>query len=96
LELEESSDASSNRGLNMAAPSHIYTIERAAERLGVTIDLLKELAVTMEPEDGCLWLHDHTEDGRLAFTDFGIKNTAEQLSDPTFVAHLKNLMHNPA
>jgi hypothetical protein len=80
----------------MAAPSHVYTTERAAERLGVTIDLLKELAATMEPEDGCLWLHDHTEDGRYAFTDFGIKNAAEQLSDPAIVAHLKNPTPNPA
>lgn len=79
----------------MAAPSHIYTIERAAEILGVTVDLLEELAATMEPEDGRLWLHDHTEDGRYAFTDFGIKNAAEQLSDPDIVAYLNKLMRNP-
>ena len=79
----------------MAAPSHVYTIERAAEMLGVEVDLLAELAATMEPEDGCLWLHDHTEDGRYAFTDFGIENAAEQLSDPAIVAHLNKLMRNP-
>ena len=80
----------------MAAPSRVYTIERVAEILGVTVDLLAELAATMEPEDGCLWLRDHTEDGRYAFTDFGIENASEQLSDPGIVAYLQKLMRNPA
>ena len=49
----------------------------------------------MEPEDGCLWLYDHTEDGRYAFTDFGIESAAEQLNDPGIVAHHQKLMRNP-
>jgi hypothetical protein len=80
----------------MAAPSRIYTIERVAKMLGVDVDLLWELAATMEPEDGCLWLYDQTEDGRYAFTDFGIESAAEQLNDPGIVVHLQELMRNPA
>jgi len=49
----------------------------------------------MEPEDGCLWLRDHTEHGRYAFADFGIENAAGQLSDPRIVAHLRKLTPNP-
>ena len=70
-------------------------IERAAERLGVSVDLLSELAATMEPEDGRLWLYDQTEHGRYAFTDFGIESAAEQLNDPAIVALLHKLMRNP-
>jgi hypothetical protein len=80
----------------MAAPCRIYTIERAAKMLGVDVDLLWELAATMEPEDGCLWLYDQTEHGRYAFTDFGIESATEQLRDPGIVAHLQELMRNPA
>jgi len=60
--------------------------------LGVSVDLLHELASTMTPEEGILWLHDHTEDGCRAFTDFGIDNVAEQLRDPAIVAHLLSLI----
>ncbi|MGH9345354.1 MAG: hypothetical protein ACRD19_16530 [Terriglobia bacterium] len=76
----------------MAAPYHVYTIERAAKMLGVSVDLQEELAMTMTPEEGSLWLHDHTEDGCRAFADFGINNAAEQLSDPIIVAHLQSLI----
>ena len=34
----------------MAAPYHVYTINRAAEMLGVSVELLDELAATMTPE----------------------------------------------
>ncbi len=79
----------------MAAPYRAYTIERVAEMLGVDLDLLEELAATMEPEDGLLRLYDLAEDSRYAFTDFGIENAAEQLRDPAIVAHLQKLTRNP-
>jgi hypothetical protein len=37
----------------MAAPSAAFTIARAAEMLGETVDLLDEIADQLEPEDGC-------------------------------------------
>ena len=76
----------------MKAPYHVYTLECAAKKLGVDVDLLQALAETMEPEDGLLWLHDHTEDSRRAFTDVGIQNAAEQLSDPGIIVSLQRLM----
>ncbi|MGO9547857.1 MAG: hypothetical protein ACLPPF_24115 [Rhodomicrobium sp.] len=76
----------------MAAITHVYTIDRAAKMLGVSVDLLHELSITMEPEDGVLWVLDNTEEGCCAFTDFGIENAAEQLSDPSIVAHLQQLI----
>ena len=76
----------------MAAPHHIYTINRAAQMLGVSVDLLHELSITMEPEDGLVWVHDDTEEGCCAFTDFGIENAAEQLNDPPVRAYLESLI----
>jgi hypothetical protein len=78
----------------MAAPYHVYTINRAAQMLGVSVELLDELAMTMTPEDGILWVHDDTEHGCRAFTQFGIDNAAEQLNDPPIRAYLESLIKN--
>jgi hypothetical protein len=78
----------------MAAPYHVYTINRAAQMLGVSVELLDELAMTMTPEDGILWVHDDTEEGCRAFTQFGIDNAAEQLNDPPIRAYLESLIKN--
>ena len=37
--------------------------------------------MNLEPEDGCLWVIDTTEDGTLAFTDFDIENLKELLAN---------------
>jgi hypothetical protein len=41
----------------MAAPAHAFTINRAAEILGEDEELLWELADSLDPEDGCLWIY---------------------------------------
>ena len=41
----------------MAAISHIYTIARVAEMLGVDEERLWDLSLGMEPEDGHLWVY---------------------------------------
>jgi hypothetical protein len=73
-------------------PYRIYTIECAAKMLGVSVDLLEKLAMTMEPEDGLRRVI--VEDGEtfIAFTDFGIESAAEQLSDPVIVTYLQKLV----
>ena len=38
----------------MAAPSYVFTIRRVAKMLGEDEDLLHEIAMGMEPEDGRL------------------------------------------
>jgi hypothetical protein len=42
----------------MAAPANAFTISRTAEILGEDEELLWEVAIEMEPEDGLLWIHD--------------------------------------
>src|SRR6202000_2230336 len=42
-----------SRGLRMAAPSYVFTIARVAKLLGEPEELLQDIAMDMEPEDGC-------------------------------------------
>lgn len=58
----------------MAAPSYVFTIGRVAEILGEDEDLLYDLAVDMEPEDGCLVVIGTDELSTMAFTTDGIEN----------------------
>jgi hypothetical protein len=65
----------------MAVPAHAVTISRAAKLLGEDEKLLWELATDMEPEDGCLWIHDIGEQQTIAFTDRGLENLQELVSE---------------
>ena len=65
----------------MAAPAHAVTISRAAELLGEDEELLWEVATDMEPEHGCLWIHDIGEQQTIAFTDHGLENLQELVSE---------------
>jgi hypothetical protein len=53
----------------MAAPAHAFTISRAAEILSEDEELLWDLAVNLEPEDGCLWIYGTGEQQTIAFTE---------------------------
>lgn len=65
----------------MAAISRVYTVSRVAEMLGEDEDWLSEIAIGMDPEDGCLWVYGVGEDGVTAFTDFGIENLRQIVAD---------------
>jgi len=52
-------------------------IDRVAKELGENVDWLHEVADEMDTEDGVIWVYGDTDDGVMAFTDFGI----ETLSD---------------
>ena len=65
----------------MAAPGIIFTIARAAEMLGETIDLLDEIAEQLEPEDGCLWIYDTDDCATPGFTERGIESLQELIAD---------------
>ena len=52
---------------------HVKTISRAAKELGEDEDWLFEIAIGMEVEDGAIWVYDTSEDGEMAFTDFGLE-----------------------
>jgi hypothetical protein len=66
----------------MAAPSYVFTIHRVAKMLGEDEDLLCEIALDMEPEDGRLFILDVDDDtSTVALTQFGIENLKEFLAD---------------
>ena len=80
-----------SRGLIMHVNkvSHITTISQVAKELGENEDWLFDVAAEMEPEDGLIWVHGITDDGVMAFTDFGIENLIELIKmhkdDPTLL-----------
>jgi hypothetical protein len=68
--------------LTMAAPSSVFTIARIAKMLGEDEEKLYDIALTMEPEDGCLSTLDIDDDvSTIAFTAFGVENLKELLAD---------------
>jgi hypothetical protein len=63
----------------MAAPSYVVTIRRAAELLGEDEELLWDIADDMEPERGCLWIHDINDQQTVAFTSDGMDYLREMI-----------------
>jgi hypothetical protein len=63
----------------MAAPSHVSTIARVARLLGEDEELLHDVALGMEPEDGCLTILTADDEATVAFTPQGIENLKERL-----------------
>ena len=57
--------------------SHVKTVDRVAKELGENVDLLHEVALDMDVEDGVIWVYDLDDDGVLAFTDFGVETLVE-------------------
>lgn len=76
----------------MAAISYVFTLPRAAARLGISEEFLAEIASDLEPEDGVLWVHDATEKGCQAFTEFGLDSVREILNDPPTLEFIKQRM----
>lgn len=53
---------------------HVHTIGRVAKDLGVDEDLIHELTLGLEPEDGVIWVYGvDDDDGIPAFTDEGVE-----------------------
>ncbi len=53
---------------------HVYTAQHVAKELGVSEDLIHELAVGLEPEDGVIWVYGvDYDDQTLAFTSEGVE-----------------------
>jgi hypothetical protein len=65
----------------VAAPAHAVTIARAAQILHEDEQLLWDLAIDMDPEDGCLWIYGTEERETLAFTDRGLEYLQELLAE---------------
>jgi len=80
----------------MAAVSNIFTLPHAAARLGINEQLLGEIALDLEPEDGVLWVHDSTDNGCYDFTFFGLENVEEILNDKPTLDLIKKRMERSA
>ena len=53
---------------------HVHTVGRVAKDLRVDEDLIHELTIGLEPEDGVIWIYGvDDDDGTLAFTDEGVE-----------------------
>jgi len=55
----------------------VKTIDRVARELGESVDWLFDIADEMDAEDGIIWVYGVSDDGVMAFTDFGIENLKE-------------------
>jgi hypothetical protein len=55
----------------------VKTIDRVAKELGESVDWLHEVADEMDTEDGVIWVYGDTDDGVMAFTDFGIETRSD-------------------
>jgi hypothetical protein len=51
----------------------VTVIAAVARELGVGEDLLHEISIGMQPEDGVIWVYGIGEDAIMAFTDEGIE-----------------------
>lgn len=74
-------DISGSYSLIMAALSYVFTIGRVAKMLGEDEERLYEIALNMEPEDGCLSVLDVDDVSTVAFTAEGVENLKELLED---------------
>ena len=60
---------------------HVTAIERVVKDLGADVDLIHDLALGLEREDGLIWVYGLTDHGTLAFTDEGIGEVQLQLDE---------------
>ncbi|NUB11617.1 hypothetical protein GAY28_02170 [Azospirillum brasilense] len=58
----------------MARTRNLFTMERVAEMLGEDFDWLMDIAIELEPEDGCLTVFGPGEQWFYALTEGGIEN----------------------
>jgi hypothetical protein len=65
----------------MAAPGRVFTNSRTAEILVEDEELLWDLADSLEPEDGCPWIHGTGDHQTMAFTDRGLECLQEPIAD---------------
>src|SRR6516165_8254187 len=81
VELAAAFGAAKSGSLILAAIASVFTIRYVANLLGEDEDWLHQLSIDMFPEDGCLWVYGFGEDGVTAFTEDGIENLRQIISD---------------
>lgn len=92
MELDAASISYSRSGcliMHVNKVHHVTTINRVAKDLGENEDWISEVANQMDVEDGVIWVYGVSEDGMMAFTDFGIENLVDLIriykNDPTLL-----------
>jgi len=65
----------------MAASRYVFTFGYVARMLGEDETRISEIAMDMEPEDGCLAVVDVNDESTVVFTTRGIENLKELLDD---------------
>jgi hypothetical protein len=92
VELDAASISYSRSGrliMHVNKVHHVTTINRVAKGLGENEDWISEVANQMDVEDGVIWVYGVSEDGMMAFTDFGIANLVDLIriykNDPTLL-----------
>jgi hypothetical protein len=65
----------------MAASRYLFTIGYVARMLGENENRIAEIAMDMEPEDGCHAVVDINDESTVVFTTRGIENLKELLDD---------------
>ena len=83
LELEEAAGrngALRGRTTQLNKVYAVKTIAIAAQELGEDEDWFWDIAKGMEPEGGLIWVHGPSDEGVLAFSDFGIENLCELIA----------------
>lgn len=65
----------------MACESSFSTIDLVAEMINEDPDLLRQISVEMEPEDGCVTIYGKNDESIIAFSDFGIETLVNLLEE---------------
>ncbi len=60
---------------------HAHTVACVASRLDGAEDLIHDLTLGLEPEDGVIWVYGLEDHGVLAFTDDGIEEVRRILKE---------------
>jgi hypothetical protein len=72
----------------------VKTIDRVARELRESVDWLHDVAEEMDTEDGVIWVYGDSDDGVLAFTNFGIETLTALIEmdkeDPTILERRNN------
>ena len=72
----------------------VRTIGLVASELGETEEWLHEIAEEMDTEDGAIWVYGDSDDGVMAFTNFGIETLKDLIEmhkeDPTILERRNN------
>ena len=80
LELASTGSAGIGAGgvsMHVNKVDHVTTVDRVADHLGESVDLIHDVALEMDAEDGAIWVYGVGDDGVLAFTDLGIETLIE-------------------